>query len=48
MNLFTITHYKGMDPESANTGSGSDAAQNIDYGAYPVPRTFTGGITLTF
>jgi TonB-linked SusC/RagA family outer membrane protein len=48
MNLFTITHYKGMDPESANTGSGSDAAQNIDYGAYPVPRTFTGGITLSF
>ncbi len=48
MNLFTITHYKGMDPEAANTGSGSDAAQNIDYGAYPVPRTFTAGITLTF
>ena len=48
MNLYTITNYKGMDPEASNTGSGSDAAQNIDYGAYPVPRTFTAGITFGF
>lgn len=47
-NLYTFTKYSGMDPESANTGSGSDPAQSFDYGGYPVPRTYTGGITLTF
>ncbi|MBX2922844.1 MAG: TonB-dependent receptor [Chitinophagaceae bacterium] len=47
-NLYTFTKYSGMDPEAANTGSGSDPAQSFDYGGYPIPRTFTGGITLTF
>jgi outer membrane receptor protein involved in Fe transport len=41
-NLFILTKYKGMDPEvySAYTG--------LDYGAYPVPRTFTLGAKLDF
>ena len=47
-NLWTITGYKGMDPESASVGSGNDAQQNIDYGSYPNPRVFTGGVTLNF
>lgn len=47
-NLYTFTKYSGMDPETANTGSGNDPAQSFDYGGYPVPRTYTGGITLTF
>lgn len=37
-NLFTITPYKGYDPE---VGSGTDA------GAYPSARTFTFGVTLS-
>lgn len=47
-NLYTFTNYSGIDPESANTGSGSDPAQSFDYGSYPIPRTYTGGITVTF
>lgn len=48
-NLFTITSYKGMDPESSNVGGGgSDLSQSVDYGAYPNPRTFTLGVGLTF
>jgi TonB-linked SusC/RagA family outer membrane protein len=48
MNLYTFTSYPGMDPEATNDGSGSDAGQSIDYGAYPIPRTYTAGITLNF
>ncbi len=41
-NLFTITKYKGMDPEVYNSYTG------LDYGAYPVPRTVTFGGKITF
>lgn len=47
-NLYTFTKYSGMDPESSNTGSDSDPAQSFDYGGYPIPRTFTGGVSITF
>lgn len=47
-NLYTFTGYTGLDPEVSNIGSGSDAGQSIDYGGYPIPRTFTFGLTLTF
>lgn len=47
-NLFTITDYKGIDPESSNIGSGTDTAQGIDYGAYPNSRTYTAGVNLSF
>jgi len=47
-NLFTITDYKGIDPESSNIGSATDAAQGIDYGAYPNSKTYTAGLNLTF
>jgi TonB-linked SusC/RagA family outer membrane protein len=38
-NLFTITKYKGYDPE---------VADGIDVGAYPTARTFSTGISMTF
>lgn len=41
-DLFTITKYKGMDPE---VYSGYDG---LDYGAYPIPRTFTFGLKFIF
>lgn len=41
-DVFTITGYKGMDPE---VYSGADG---LDYGAYPVPRTVTFGVQLNF
>ena len=37
-NLFTITPYKGYDPE---VSSGTDT------GAYPASRTFTFGVSVT-
>jgi len=47
-NLFTITKYKGFDPESSNTGSGSDITQSIDNGSYPNSRTFITGAAFKF
>lgn len=38
-NLFTITGYKGYDPE---------VASGIDAGAYPTARTYTLGVNLNF
>jgi TonB-linked SusC/RagA family outer membrane protein len=44
-NLFTFTQYKGFDPE---VGSFSTTSAGVDGGTYPQPRTFSGGIQLTF
>jgi len=41
-NIYTLTKYKGMDPEAYNAYNG------LDLGAYPVPRTVTFGAKLTF
>lgn len=38
-NLFTLTKYKGYDPE---------VASGVDLGNYPMPRTFLAGINITF
>ena len=43
-NIFTITKYKGMDPETYYGLGG----QGVDLGAYPVPRTYTFGLMLNF
>ncbi|MGM9766767.1 MAG: SusC/RagA family TonB-linked outer membrane protein [Candidatus Cryptobacteroides sp.] len=48
-NLFTITKYKGIDPEASNVGGGtSDLMQGLDYGAYPNSRSFTLGLNIRF
>jgi TonB-linked SusC/RagA family outer membrane protein len=45
-NLFTITSYKGLDPEIGTQGG--NATQNgIDNGAYPSSRLFTVGLNVT-
>jgi len=45
-NLFTITSYKGLDPEIGTQGG--NATQNgIDNGAYPSSRFFTVGVNAT-
>ena len=45
-NLFTITGYKGLDPEIGIQGG--NATQNgIDNGAYPSSRFFTFGLNVT-
>ena len=43
-NIFTITGYKGLDPEVMLGGYGA----RVDSGLYPRARTFTLGVNLTF
>lgn len=45
-NLFTISGYSGMDPETASMGSVTEAG--IDRTGYPNPRTFLLGLNLNF
>lgn len=59
-NLLTFTKYSGYDPEIGtrpdlvgNTGTANISSSNtlnsgVDYGQYPQPRTFIGGIQLGF
>lgn len=42
-NLFTITNYSGMDPETVDIRNGIDSGQN-----YPLARKFTLGLTVNF
>src|SRR6218665_1864241 len=46
-NVFTFTRYPGYDPESSITGDNVVNA-GIDYLNYPLSRTYTLGIKLTF
>lgn len=47
-NLFTITGYKGMDPENG-TAIGSDSwVTDVDVGNYPQPRTYMVGVNVKF
>ncbi|GLR18738.1 SusC/RagA family TonB-linked outer membrane protein [Portibacter lacus] len=46
-NLWTFTKYSGYDPEVFAFGQ-SSLLQGIDYGGYPLSRTFQGGIQVTF
>jgi hypothetical protein len=46
-NLFTITSYKGLDPEIG--AQGGYATQNgVDNGTYPSSRFYTLGLNVTF
>lgn len=47
-NLFTITKYKGFDPEATSTSANSDADAGIDLGAYPSPKTYTLMLNVSF
>ena len=42
-NLFLLTNYSGLDPETVDITSGIDALQS-----YPLPRKFTVGLTINF
>ena len=45
-NLFTITKYKGLDPELGTT-DGSATQNGIDNGTYPSSKYYTFGLQLT-
>ena len=46
-NLFTITDYRGYDPEVNSFGS-TPSLRGIDSGAYPQQRSFTLGLNVVF
>jgi TonB-dependent starch-binding outer membrane protein SusC len=45
LNLFTATKYSGNDPD-INTGD--DTSMGVDFGAYPVVKTYTLGLNIGF
>ena len=45
-NLFTITGYKGYNPDASVTRS--QVTPGVDWGAYPLARVFTVGLNATF
>jgi len=48
-NLFTITKYKGMDPENGMALNGSEPwVTGVDVGNYPQPRTYLVGVNIKF
>lgn len=44
-NLYTFTKYKGYDPGASN---GAPIGGGIDYGFYPIPRTYMVGLNINF
>ena len=46
-NLISWDNYKGYDPE-VNAGGQSTILRNIDFGAVPIPRTFSIGLSAQF
>ncbi|MGN6179416.1 MAG: SusC/RagA family TonB-linked outer membrane protein [Mucilaginibacter sp.] len=46
-NLFTVTSYKGLDPEIGTQG-GYATQNGIDNGTYPSSRFYTVGLNVTF
>ncbi|WP_343700880.1 TonB-dependent receptor [Chitinophaga sp.] len=44
-NFFTLTKYKGMDPEA---GSNDVNSLGVDRGVYPIPRSAVVGLTFSF
>jgi hypothetical protein len=46
-NLVTLTNYKGYDPE-VSSDAGSAMSPSVDFGTYPVTRTFSTGLNLSF
>ncbi|HEU0227782.1 MAG TPA: TonB-dependent receptor [Arachidicoccus soli] len=46
-NLFTLTKYKGWDPEVNSFGS-NVTSNGIDFGSYPQAKSFNFGVNVTF
>ena len=48
-NVFTVTKYRGFDPEISDAGYySSPLAYGVDYGNYPQPRTYRLGLNVQF
>ena len=46
-NLFTITKYKGYNPE-VDYNNGANLTPGVDYGKYPLARAYNMGVQITF
>ena len=46
-NLLTRTDYSGFNPDVSSLGVGN-LNRGVDVGAYPLARTFTFGLNLTY
>lgn len=46
-NLHTFTKYPGYDPEVGNAGD-TQTVLGVDFGTYPVARTYTLGLNISF
>ena len=46
-NLFMLTNYLGYNPDVDYNGS-SNLTPGVDFGTYPLSRTFSVGLKLTF
>ena len=46
-NAFTFTRYMGYNPEQSLNGS-SSLTPGVDFNGYPLARTYTLGLNLTF
>jgi len=46
-NLYTFTDYPGYDPESSTAGN-NVVNSGVDYLTYPLARTYTLGVNVTF
>ena len=44
-NIYTFTKYRGFDPSAS---SGAPIGSGIDFGFYPVPRTYLLGVNFKF
>ncbi|WP_299548748.1 TonB-dependent receptor [Seonamhaeicola sp.] len=47
-NVLTITNYSGLDPEASSTPVNSDAQAGVDAFSYPLTRTISAGLKVTF
>ena len=47
-NLFIITDYSGFDPEATASNASADADVGIDYNSYPINRSVTFGLNVSF
>src|SRR5690606_26191673 len=48
-NLLTVTNYSGYEPEhGVGTEINSSLGTGIDYGQFPQPTNFIGGLQVTF
>ena len=46
-NVYTFTDYPAYDPDASSSGN-NITSSGLDYGTFPLARTYTVGIKLSF